>query len=128
MQYKCSQCHRRSAILVANSVLYLYLKQPWFSWMRFTCGHCGEASESFFGDDWRTYIRQLGDIGIAIIREDFATESIISQWENVYDKHLIQEQYVSERALHQVEFLAWLLERREDELLASDTDDQKGQA
>lgn len=110
----CDSCRRRIPVDVAHAVVYCYVRQPWFSWVNFTCDYCGETSGKFFGpEEWEQELRWYVRRNFGVISEDFPHEKIVREFAGLYRLKLIEPKMLSNQEETQIAFFRYLLEQGE---------------
>lgn len=115
----CLHCGEEIELTSENCVAYVYLKQPWFSWVKFTCEECERVNGQFFGPNrWLQEIRDLAAAGVEAIVTDFPSETTVRQYEAIYDISPVKSYWLSprretelQRFAREIEFYEWLSER-----------------
>lgn len=108
----CRNCKQMSGIGVANSVVRLYVRAPWFSYIKFICTACQYENNSFFGPvDWKLEIAFLLEIQVGFITEDDPEPNIVASYEEIYELTPIPEHSLTESQEKEIAFWHYLLER-----------------
>ena len=73
----CSRCETRYRLTPDNSALYLYTKQPECTFLYCVCPKCDFRTRIFVGEETT---QQSVDNGLRVFAEDYAGESVYSDW------------------------------------------------
>ncbi len=110
-QTKCQGCGRMYSLDNSNCVIYHYICQPWFSWQKMICSHCGHGQGGYIRDNFDAEMAWAVDNDIGFITEDFPTADVIAMFIDVYDIHTLETRELTETEEKEVKFWEWLLTR-----------------
>ncbi len=105
----CAECGKKVKLHPGSTVVYLYLKQPWFNFIEIIC-KCGQTSR-LFAD--LLVVRSLLQDDCGAITEDFAEPEIVENYGSIYNKKLIQAHELTDREELYMQFYHYLMETRD---------------
>lgn len=116
MMIKCdnAKCKKQIPLTTANTVLFLYEQQVWFSWIMATC-ECSEEHRIFIEPD---AVRQIITESICgIVHEQFAPDEIVANYEATFKVSMPKFYQLLPRHEDEVTHFAEVLANCPDDLL-----------
>lgn len=104
-------CQEKFAINQDNGILFIFIKQIWFSFVVATCPNCDEASKYFLRGKLPATIAEMRKLNVRIQELDFPPDEVVKEYGTLYGLKLLEADELTAHERREVEYFGWLLER-----------------
>lgn len=111
----CDGCKKQVVLTTANTVLFVYDKQMWFSWIIATCCECNEEHKLFIELDAATQL--ITDSQCGVIHDQFAPAEVVTEYERVFQVKMPKTYELTPRLEMECNSFAVVLKNIPDDLL-----------
>jgi len=111
---QCKGCGEHIHCTAANTVMYAFTMQPWFTYIMLTCPVCEDVSAQFFGPEkWMIRIPEFIVAEVGLISEDYPEDSLVKQYEQVYKLRMLEPRDLTPYQEKQILFWRWLIDHKD---------------
>jgi hypothetical protein len=106
----CDTCGKRFQMTPANTVVHVYLSQPWMSWLQVICED-GHEDRNFMRDTYQEVCNEAAAQDIGMIFEQFIEPELLAAFEQLYKLTPLREHPLTSREDTWVQFFHYLMEQ-----------------